>query len=142
MWVHFAEMPLKSWNSFINSDNICSQKLLAHFCAMLLLLRSIYPRVQNGNITKEPFPALTTWIRLLTDNIIRLSKLEASTSSDTCSVDLGTSDSGCEFDIDTNPTRSSSTFDSSFAQNFVPLQIANEYDWLASLDNLKAVERC
>jgi len=121
-------MPIESWNNLINTDNLCAQKLLAHFCALLLLLRPVYPKLQYGNIERESLPALITWIRQLSDNIARLSELQIPRSSETSSTDLGASDSDSGYNDDASPNSSGSTRSAGFAYDFVPLQVAKEYE--------------
>lgn len=136
MWTHFANMPIESWTDLMNTDNICAQKLLAHFCALLLLLRPVYPELQFSNIARQPLPALTAWIRQLTDNIARLSELQTPRLSDANSTDLGTSGLGCGYNVDASPNSSASTCSAGFAYDFVPLQIANECDSLGRQPHL------
>ena len=123
-------MPIELWTDFVMTENICAQKLLAHFCALLLLLRPIYPKLQYGDVAREPLPALITWIRQLSDNIARLSELQTRRLSEAKSTDLGAADSDSACDVDASPNSSVSTCSAGFAYEFVPLQIANECDQL------------
>ena len=125
-------MPNEAWADFIAIDNVCAQKLLAHFCALQLLLRPVFPKVRHGSIGREPLPAMTTWIRQLSDNIARLSELHTPISLETNATILGRSDSDSAYKADVSPKSSSSSSNTSSVYDFVPLQIANQWDLLDS----------
>lgn len=121
-------MSIESWTKLIDTEDLCSQKLMAHFCAILLLLRPNYPKLQDGNIEREPLPALTTWIRQLSSNIVRLSQFQHPRLSKAHSMDSDMFESDSGYSASASPNSSASTGSTGFTHNFVPLQIANECD--------------
>lgn len=116
---------MQAWNSLIDTNNICAQKLLAHFSALQLLLRPVYPRMENKENATEPLRALNAWIRQLSDNIARLSEAQTRASSDAAFGDYRSSQS---YSNGANPASSDDTRSAHVRYHFVPLQVANEYE--------------
>ena len=128
--MYFASMSSESWIDFIDPNNITAQKLLAHFFALLLLIRSTYPRLHHGEIMRDALPALTDWVRQLSENIERLLETQNPAPLEIDLPELGLSDTDSDYLASTTPNTIASASSAGFKSSFTPLQVADTVDYL------------